>query len=106
MPEFTTGEWEIQHTTRMNSSTIEIFALPYDKNKLPVKVARVLNDNRQIPQREKEANARLIAAAPDMYSLLYDAMQDLKGYECKVSNKKTLWELIQEQLDIIDGKDR
>ena len=106
MPEFTTGTWEIHHNTGKYSTTIEIFAVPYDEDKLPVKVAKILNDNRQIPQREKEANARLIAAAPDMYSLLYDAMQDLKGYECKVSNKKTLWELIQEQLDIIDGKDR
>ncbi len=106
MPEFTTGEWVIQHSTGKHSTTVVIFAIPEDETALPVKVARVLNDDKKIPLAQKEANARLIAAAPDMYGLLYDAMQDLKHYETKLSykNTNTLWELIQEQLDIIDGR--
>ena len=106
MPEYTKGTWEIQHSTGKHSTTIEIFCIPDDKDALPVKVARVLNDNKQIPPAQREANARLIAAAPDMYELLYEAMQDLQHYETKLSYKKTMWELIQEQLDIVDGKER
>lgn len=104
MPEFTIGTWEIQHSTGKHSTTIEIFAVPDNEDALPLKVARVLSDNKQIPQLQKEANARLIAAAPDMYELLYEAMQDLQHYETKLSYKKTMWELIQEELDSIDGK--
>lgn len=105
MPEFTAGEWVIQHGTGKYSTTVEIFAIPEDETALPVKVARVLSDNKQIPPAQREANARLIAAAPDMYGLLYEAMQDLRHYETKLSYKKTLWEIIQEQLDIVDGKE-
>lgn len=50
-------------------------------------------------------DARLIAAAPEMHELLYEVMQELKGYETKVSYKKTYYELIQELLDRIDGKE-
>ena len=105
MPEFTNGEWVIQRKGGAKSGTmIEIFALPENEEALPMKVARILNDNKQIPPAQREANARLIAAAPNMYGLLYEAMQDLQHYETKLSYKKTMWELIQEQLDIIDGK--
>ena len=47
----------------------------------------------------------MIAAAPEMYGMLYEVMQELKGYETKISYKKTYYELIQELLDCIDGKD-
>ena len=105
MSMFTNGEWVIQRKSGAKSgTTIEIFALPEDEEALPLKVARVLNDNKQIPPAQREANARLIAAAPDMYGLLYEAMQDLRHYETKLSYKKTMWELIQEELDSIDGK--
>lgn len=105
MSEFTNGEWIIQRKSGAKSgTTIEIFALLEDEEALPVKVARILNDNKQIPPIQREANARLIAAAPDMYELLYEAMQDLQHYETKLSYKKTMWELIQEELDSIDGK--
>ena len=105
MPEFTNGTWVVQHNASAKKGTmIEIFALPDDEEALPVKVARVLNDDKNIPQAQREANARLIAAAPDMYGLLYEAMQDLQHYETKLSYKKTMWELIQEELDSIDGK--
>ena len=105
MPDFTEGTWKIQHgTTGKYSTTIEIFAVPEEEDALPVKVAKILNDNKQIPQAQREANARLIAAAPDMYELLYEAMQELQHYETKLSYKKTMWELIQEQLNIIDGR--
>ena len=106
MSEFTNGEWVIQRNAgAKNGTTIEIFAVSEDEEALPVKVARVLNDNKQIPPEQREANARLIAAAPDMYDLLYEAMQDLQQYETKLSYKKTMWELIEEELNRIDGKE-
>lgn len=107
MSMFTNGEWVIQRKSGAKSgTTIEIFAVSEDDEEtLPVKVARVLNDNKQIPPEQREANARLIAAAPDMYELLYEAMQDLQHYETKLSYKKTMWELIEEELNRIDGKE-
>lgn len=105
MSSFTQGTWEIQsNASAKKGTTIEIYAVPEDEDEIPVKVARVLNDNKQIPEMERKANARLIAAAPDMYELLYEAKQELQHYETKLSYKKTLWELIEEELDRIDGK--
>ena len=106
MSSFTRGTWEIQSNAgAKKGTTVEIYAVPEDEDGLPVKVARVMNDNKQIPVDQKMANARLIAHAPDMYKLLYEAMQDLQHYETKVSYKKTLWELIEEELARIDGKE-
>ena len=59
--------------------------------------------NNDVP--EVEANARLIAAAPEMYDELYEILQFMRG--------KTLWERdeyalyekdIEELLERIDGK--
>ena len=106
MSSFTRGTWEIQsNTNAKKGTTIEIYAVPEDEEALPVKVARVMNDNKQVPESQRQANARLIAHAPEMYELLHEAMQDLQHYETKVSYKKTLWEIIQEELDSIDGKE-
>ena len=51
------------------------------------------------------ANARLIAHAPEMYDMLYEVMQELKGYELKVGNKQTYYELIEELLARIDSEE-
>ena len=106
MSSFTRGTWEIQsNTNAKKGTTIEIYAVPEDEEALPVKVARVMSCNKEIPPDQRMANARLIAHAPEMYELLHEAMQDLQHYETKVSYKKTLWEIIQEELDRIDGKE-
>ena len=90
MTDFTKGEWKIQ---RVNS---------------PYIIWRVNDSSRYNSVATgiyKEADARLIAAAPDMYGMLYEVMLELKGYETKVSYKKTYYELIQELLARIDGKE-
>ncbi len=51
------------------------------------------------------ADARLIAAAPEMYDLLYEAMQELKGYEPIENGISTIWPDIEELLNRIDGKE-
>lgn len=51
------------------------------------------------------ANARLIAAAPEMYDLLYDAMQELKGYKPIENGISSIWPDIEELLARIDGKE-
>ena len=106
MSSFTRGVWEIQRNAgAKKGTTVEIYAVPEEEDKLPVKVARVMSDNKEISSDQRMANARLIAHAPEMYELLYEAMQDLQHYETKVSYKKTLWEVIQEELNSIDGKE-
>ena len=106
MSSFTRGTWEVQKNAgARKGTTIEIYAVPEEENRLPVKVARVMSDNKEILPDQRMANARLIAHAPEIYELLHEAMQDLQHYETKVSYKKTLWEIIQEELDSINGKE-
>ena len=50
-----------------------------------------------------EANARLIAAAPEMYELLYEALQELKGYDPIGNGISTIYPDIEELLARIDG---
>ena len=52
---------------------------------------------------EQKANARLIAAAPDMYELLYEALQELKGYDPIGNGISTIYPDIEELLARIDG---
>ena len=106
MSRFTRGTWEIQSNAGVKKgTTVEIYAVPEEEVGLAVKVARVMSDNKEIPPDQRMANARLIAHAPEMYELLYEAMQELMHYETKLSYKKTLWELIEEELAQINGKE-
>ena len=52
---------------------------------------------------EGQANARLIAAAPEMYELLYEALQELKGYDPIGNGISTIYPDIEELLARIDG---
>ena len=52
---------------------------------------------------EQKANARLIAAAPEMYELLYEALQELKGYDPIGNGISTIYPDIEELLARIDG---
>ena len=92
MSEFTKGKWIID---RDGSA---IFS---DSEDCYVAELSPANSDEQVA-----ANARLIAAAPDMYDELYDALQLLKG--------KSSWDgdefsqqakSIQELLSRIDGKE-
>ena len=51
------------------------------------------------------ANARLITAAPEMYELLYEALQELKGYDPIGNGISTIYPYIEELLARIDGKE-
>ena len=53
----------------------------------------------------QNANGRLIAAAPEMYELLYDAMQELKGYDPIGNGISTVYPNIEELLARIDGEE-
>ena len=52
---------------------------------------------------EAIANTRLRAAAPDMYELLYEALQELKGYDPIGNGISTIYPDIEELLARIDG---
>ena len=52
-----------------------------------------------------EADARLIAAAPEMYELLYEALQELKGYEPIENMISTVYPDIEELLARVDGEE-
>ena len=51
---------------------------------------------------DKEANARLIAAAPDMYELLLEIKEVLKQYDCE---EALCYLGLEELLARIDGKE-
>ena len=54
---------------------------------------------------ETKADARLITAAPEMYDLLYEALQELKGYDPIGNGVSTVYPEIEELLARIDGKE-
>ena len=103
MAQFTNGEWEADaKTIRVSCKvfrTIRVGDIDEGHNItfIPSLHGRT--------EQELLANTRLIVAAPEMYELLYEVMEELKGYETKISYKKTYYELIQELLDRIDGKE-
>ena len=92
MSEFTKGKWGIDRND---------YSIYSDSEDCCVADLYPVDSNEQLV-----ANARLIAAAPDMYDELYDALQLLKG--------KSSWDgdefsqqakSIQELLSRIDGKE-
>lgn len=54
---------------------------------------------------QEEADARLIAAAPEMYGLLYEALQELKHNMLKEYDTSSVWPCIKELLNRIDGEE-
>lgn len=54
---------------------------------------------------QEEECARLIAAAPEMYGLLYEALQELKHNMLKEYDTSSVWPCIKELLNRIDGEE-
>ena len=87
MPKFTPGEWEAE---KIYDASWVVFA-----KDLPVAEC---NNN--------EANARLIAAAPDMYDELYEALQLCEGKSSYDGDEFAIQaKSIRELLAYIDGKE-
>ena len=90
MKKFTEGKWEVA-----SDGCIEVDS----ETGLTHGIAEVMN----FYTAEGEANARLIAAAPEMYDLLYEALQELKGYNPIENGISTIYPDIEELLYSIDG---
>ena len=90
MSEFTKGKWEAE---RVNS---------------PYIIWRVTDSSRYNSVATgiyKEADARLIAAAPEMYDELYEALQLIKGKSCYEGDEFDVQaKSIRELFNRIDGK--
>ena len=101
MSEFTQGEWEL-HTNlvRVNCAVACVVEIPDD----PPYTIAIIPKRAGKTQSECMANGRLIEAAPEMYGLLYEAMQELKGYKPIENGISTIWPDIEELLARIDGK--
>ena len=96
MPDFTKGKWawDMWPPNEFDKSIAII---------TPAKVIANVINQRVIS--ETNANARLIAAAPEMYGLLYEALQELKGYKPIENGISTVYPDIEALLARIDGKE-
>lgn len=68
----TAGQWQV-------SKTVNDYAIYADSNDTK-DIAAVYQYSRSIPQEEAEANAKLIAAAPDMLSTIDEAINQLQNF--------------------------
>lgn len=100
MSKFTKGKWtaddmgEYIFAHEFNMMICQMRGWAYLK-------AQGLSDDEAIDV--QKANARLIAAAPDMFELLYEALQELKGYDPIGNGISTIYPDIEELLARIDG---
>ena len=119
MSEFTQGKW-ITDTRTIRVSCRVLCAVRADDrrnddDRTVVYIPSCFNDraiayipltrNGSIPQQEAKANARLISTAPEMYELLYEALQELKGYDPIGNRISTVYPDIEELLARIDGEE-
>ena len=94
MSEFTKGKWEVQDWTEK-----------LDGEFLP-EYAVCVGDEWIADCADNEANARLIAAAPEMYDELYEALQLLRGKSSYEGDEFSCEaKFIQELMARIDGKE-
>ena len=80
MTDFTPGPWEV------NPFNAQVDAMPVEPKHSIAPVCQLLWPTQERSEAETEANAHLIAAAPDMYEALEYACSELCHPEC---NKKT-----------------
>ena len=95
MSEFTKGKWEYDKPFGV------IFS--YETYAVIANVQGAGTGSCFCSTQEGQANARLIAAAPDMYELLYEALQELKGYDPLGNGISTIYPDIEELLARIHG---
>lgn len=111
MSKFTAGEWLIDNRVRRVScpTVCTIRKEISNKNIPPQTIANIplmSFGEGTISKQEAEANARLIAAAPEMYGELYEALQLLQSkssYDGDEFSEQA--ESIRELLARIDGKE-
>ena len=104
MPEFTEGKWRYLECSR------EIFApaTTADNNPFGFAIADISFDH-DIPEKEKHANGRLIAAAPELYDTVcnlldyaYEALRWAGGENETRGNAPNILRDIQEAQQLID----
>ena len=101
MTEFTKGKWEVVQGAGVDELDILSGDAPLHNH------ICVLFGYPTSRRNEQKVNARLIAAAPDMYYELYDAFQLMKAKSCYegdvfAQKAKSILELMQR---IIEGSD-
>ena len=96
MCEFTKGQWE----AGIDTSSMLSYVWTKLKN-IPAKIA-VMHRCPYIKDKEQLANARLIAAAPEMYELLIFAMASLRDGDIPAQR---VADRIEELLVRIDGEE-
>ena len=101
MSEFTEGKWF--------SVKSEMKAGKHRRTKIYCSVSREDGTLKTIATlsgttAETKANACLITSAPEMYELLYEALQELKGYDPISNGISTVYPYIEELLARIDGE--
>ena len=103
MPKFTLGKWYVTDAAPMpGHRSVRIRTRATKERPYGVFVTNAILDNRCITAEERNANARLIAAAPEMYDTLLLAMGALRdGHEYA----RKLADDIEALLARIDGKE-
>ena len=96
MPDFTKGKWELYtHVVRVSCRVLATIRVP-DSDIANIAYVPVIHG---FPEQEGQANARLIAAAPEMYELL---MQFAFG---SCDDCMRVLDESRKLLDRIDGKE-
>ena len=96
MSEFTKGKWELYpHVVRVSCRVLATIRVP-DSDIANIAYVPVIHG---FPKQEGQANARLIAAAPEMYELLEECADELGAI-----GLPTLSRECYELLARIDGK--
>lgn len=96
MPEFTKGKWS--YSTYLTRGDFTLIRLEADGKKLGILFEL---------EEENEANARLIAKAPEMYEMLQDCAEYLEDCVCMgMLPRSTVQMRINLLLDSIDRKDK
>ena len=91
MPDFTKGKWV--------DSTCGTIRIEDDNGESKCSICECFVDEPYIDEHQAQANARLIAAAPDMYNFLLIAAED------RFVDRFAMMHMACKLLDRIDGKE-
>ena len=99
MSEFTKGKWEFDESP----NSVYVIDVSNDGERVRIDIAPVIKGT---SDGEYKANARLIAAAPEMYKILADIVKELRAYGDDV--RDDLYSFMTEAEEIlarVDGVD-